>query len=231
MSKPLPVSPISRKQRFRQSLLARYFVRFHMSLILASTVGAGLLASRCLLRWGVDAPMLRYPLNVVISYAVFLILVRLWISYVNDEATHLDTALDVVDETGLPNMHFSGGGGRASSLPDVGLPDLDIGDGDGCAVLAVLAILVAVILGAGGYLIYTAPEILTEAAFDAMLASSLVKVTNRLERQGWVVSIVRGTALPFTIVLLVTIGLAYTMHRTCPMASTVREALACPESK
>lgn len=231
MSQASPAPAKSRKQRFKESLLARYFVRFHMSLILLATMGAGMLASRFLLGWGVQVPFVRYPLNVVLSYGVFLLLVRLWISYVNEEESHADTALDLLEETGLPDIPLSsvrGGGGGGINL---NLPDIDVGDGDGCAVLAVLALLIAVILGAGGYLLYTAPEILSEVAFDAMLASSLVKVTRRMERQGWIVSAVRGTIIPFSIVLATTLALAYTMHRTCPSASTVREALSCPASQ
>lgn len=215
---------ISRRQRFKESLLARYFVRFHMSLILLATIGSGLLSSRLLLRWGVEAPLARYPLNVAISYAVFLVFVRLWISYVNDESSHMETTMDVLEETGMPELPVP----RLRGAFDPSLPDVDLGDGDGCAVLAVLALLIAAILGAGGYLIYTAPEILSEVAFDAMLASSLVRVTRRMERQGWVVSAVRGTIVPFSIVLAMTLALAYTMHRTCPAASTIRQALACP---
>ena len=77
-------------------------------------------------------------------------------------------------------------------------------------------------------LIWAAPEILTEAAFEAVLASSLVRIANRLEREGWVVSVVKGTAVPFFVVFTVSLALAYGVHRTCPSARTLREALVCP---
>lgn len=210
-----------------------------MSLILMATMGSGMLASRYLLRWGVEVPFVRYPLNVAVGYGVFLILVRLWISYVNRMSSAAETALDLAEEVGMPDVDLSnlsssgGGGGGGGSSFGVSLPDIDVsgGDGEGCVVLAVLGVLVAVILGAGAYLIYIAPEMLSEIAFDAMLASSLVKVTKTMERQGWVVSAVRGTIIPFSIVMVMTIILAYTVHWACPSASTIGESLSCPASQ
>src|ERR1022692_5035253 len=59
-----------------------YFVRFHMTVILAAVISSGVLSSKCLLELGVSLRF-RYPLAVLASYAVFLLLVRIWIWYVS----------------------------------------------------------------------------------------------------------------------------------------------------
>ena len=50
-----------------------------MTLLVVLTGGAGLLASFVLLHLGVDSMAVRYPLAVTIAYAVFLLLLWLWL--------------------------------------------------------------------------------------------------------------------------------------------------------
>lgn len=78
-SEPLPeeVEP-----RLEQRIAHRFFVRFHMSLILTAVIASGVLTSKALLELGVHSLRLRYPLAVLGSYAVFVVLVRIWIWYV-----------------------------------------------------------------------------------------------------------------------------------------------------
>ena len=78
-----------------------YFCRFHMSVILAAVISSGVLASKCLLELGVPLGV-RYPLAVVASYSVFLLLIRVWIWYVT------------VRGRGLLAGSFDTGGGRGS---------------------------------------------------------------------------------------------------------------------
>jgi hypothetical protein len=53
--------------------------RMVMSLMLASTIGCGFLASVSLHRVGLAAPLIRYPLAVLAAWAVFLALVSVWV--------------------------------------------------------------------------------------------------------------------------------------------------------
>jgi hypothetical protein len=53
--------------------------RLMMSLMLASTVGCGFLASMTMHRLGVTAPLIRYPIVVLIAWAIFLFLVGVWV--------------------------------------------------------------------------------------------------------------------------------------------------------
>jgi len=115
----------------------------------------------------------------------------------------------------------AGGGSSFPSL-DLGI-DLD----DGVWILVALAVLVLVIFGAGGYLIWVAPEILPEIAFNALLAGCLTGAVKRAETKGWVRSVVWSTWIPLTLVLLVTVGLAVVVHRHCPGAVKMMEAVGC----
>src|ERR1039457_4240213 len=85
-----------------------YFVRFHMSVILAAVISSGVLTSKGLMILGVSLT-LRYPISVLASYCVFLLLVRVWIWYVS---------VRVAGGLQIANLHFSGGrgSGRSGSL-------------------------------------------------------------------------------------------------------------------
>lgn len=233
--------PETKLQRFRRRIKEQYWVRFHMMLILMATTVSGIVASRVLLWCGIGSVTVRYPLNVAIAYLVFLGLVRLWIVYVHSGSSGPDLDIDLdgadVGETdivgeftgSMPGTGGSspGGGGGGGGGSWFSFDGFDL-DGEGALILIVLGILVLVILSAGAYLIWVAPEILGEAAFNAVLAANLVKVSNRLEREGWVEGVVRATVVPFGIVMVMTCVLAYVVHHSCPVASTVREALSCP---
>ena len=68
-----------RVERVRRLLLSRGMPRVQMSLILAVTGLAGFLASFALLHAGLTRMWLRYPVSVLFAYAVFLLLLRLWL--------------------------------------------------------------------------------------------------------------------------------------------------------
>ncbi|MFN7937273.1 MAG: hypothetical protein U0R19_28365 [Bryobacteraceae bacterium] len=225
-----------RQGQYKQQLARKYFVRFHMSLIVAGTVGGGVLISRLLWKAGMGSVMLRYALDVAGAYLMFLLLVKLWLWYVHSsEETsipdlYIEDAIDAVDmvaDISPQSASSSGSGGSWFSLPDIGL---DV-DGEGCLLIVLFLALVFVVVLAGGYLVWMAPEILGEAAFDAVVAGSLAKVASRAEREGWIVGVVRATFIPFTIVFAMTMVLAYFIHDLCPTASTLREAIECPERK
>lgn len=60
-------------------LLRRGMPRVQMSLILAATGASGFVASFLMLRLGLSSMWLRYALAVLFAYAVFLLLLRLWL--------------------------------------------------------------------------------------------------------------------------------------------------------
>ncbi len=196
-----------------------------MGLLLSMTMAAGLVASKLLLMAGVTSIPVRYPLSVVIAYLIFLGLMRMWVGYVllnfpplRPSGSGWDLADDSLDVT---DIVASGG---VSNFPSL---DLDIDVGEGIWILVALAALVLVIFFAGGYLVYVAPDILPDIAFNALLAGCLSGAVKRAESRGWVRSVLCSTWIPLTIVLAMTIGLAVAIHRHCPGAVKLANALAC----
>jgi len=101
--------------------------------------------------------------------------------------------------------------------------DLDLGDE--AIVLIALALLLLVIFGAGAYLVYAAPEILSEAAFQALLAAGLIKASRKISRQGWMGSVLRATCVPFLVVLLMTGVFGWVAQKHYPHAARLADIL------
>lgn len=131
----------------------------------------------------------------------------------------------VADTTASP-VSSGGGGGHGFSFPSL---DLDIDLDDGIWILALLALLVLVLFGAGGYLIYAAPQILPDIALNALLASCLTGAAKKAEAKGWLRSVFGATWIPLLLILLTTAGLAVAVHKTCPSAPKLLDALSCPD--
>jgi len=89
---------------------------------------------------------------------------------------------------------------------------LDLDDPKGCLVALALLAIAALICGAGIYLVYQAPFILSEAAFQALLAGGLARRARRLEESNWMGSVFKATWIPFALTLLLSLlagGLIY----------------------
>ena len=98
----------------KERLLRHGLPRLQMSLILAVTGASGFLSSFALLQLGVGAMAVRYPIAVLVAYAVFLLLLRIWLNFQRDgwEGEGLDL-LDVPASSGSGGGEgFLGGGGR-----------------------------------------------------------------------------------------------------------------------
>jgi hypothetical protein len=92
-------------------------------------------------------------------------------------------------------------------------------------VLGLLAVLLFSVLGAGVFLIYQAPAILAEAAFDAVLAASLVRSSRKMNQPDWMGSIFKATWKPFAVVMLLAIVAGWAMHHYLPTASRVIDVI------
>ncbi len=68
-------------ERVRRELLRRGWPRVQMSLILLLTGVSGFLVSAALLGAGVALMWVRYPVAILLAYAVFLLLLRFWLFY------------------------------------------------------------------------------------------------------------------------------------------------------
>lgn len=104
-----------------------------------------------------------------------------------------------------------------------------LGDEGGVAavvVFALLAAIVAVVVGAGIYLVYEAPFILSEAAFEFVLAASLVRGTRRMDDSEWMGSVFKTTGIPFSVTLALALLAGFLMHRYFPGVTRISELVA-----
>jgi hypothetical protein len=257
------------EEGFKRRVAHDCFVRFHMSLILAAVVASGVLGSKLLLLLGIHSMRLRYPLAILGSYAVFFLLVRVWIWYVSRVHTR-SFGFGSSKSSGGGSIDFgsggggsgggsgsfrgfgggtSGGGGASDSWDDPAIEsnvsgsaqvssgggshwfsgsgggDLDLGDD--WAILLLLAALVLAIVFAGGYLIYVAPSILPEAAWQAALATTLVRSTKKADHQNWMKCILRSSAIPFAVILILGSAIGWEARKHCPKAVKLSQVWYC----
>jgi hypothetical protein len=114
-------------------------------------------------------------------------------------------------------------GGGSSSGSGFGL-DLD---GDEIVLVLIVIAVAAAVVGASAYLIYAAPTILGDTAFNAVLATALVHKTKKMSHPDWVGSVVHATAIPFGLVFALTILMGWYAQHICPSAMRVRDAIHC----
>ena len=101
-----------------------------------------------------------------------------------------------------------------------------LGDEGGLAAIVVMTVIgsvVAIVLGAGIYMIYEAPFILSEAAFQVVLAASLVKSSRAMNEPDWIGSVFRTTCIPFGLSLLVACVGALVIHSAYPQVTKISE--------
>lgn len=108
-SKPGPAEEKWTREKVKRYLVQRFYTRFHMSLILASSGLAAMLTNWVLLHGGVHVMWMRYPIAVFMAYLTFLAGVWLWLRYVGmGQRSGVGEAL--VDNDDVPNVSLGGGG-------------------------------------------------------------------------------------------------------------------------
>ncbi len=136
-------------------------------------------------------------------------------------------AQSLVSNPGGGSVSPSSGGGFSFDFGDL--------DGDGLVVLVLALMLVAAVVLVSGYIVWFAPDILTEALFGAVLAGGVAKAAKREDAEGWVMGVVKKTWWPFAIVLAVALAFAIFAQTHYPQARTMGEtfvaALAEPAKK
>lgn len=196
-------------QRLQQHLERDGWPRVQMTLLVAVTGGAGLLASFVLLQTGLHTMWLRYPLALGVAYLVFLGLLWLWLrtsalDYVDAAPGDLDFAPDSVS---TPDLVSGGGGdfaggGASASFDAPGSNTLgdslgSVADADEFAVPLVVLLLAAGLALSSLYVVYTAPVLFAELLLDGALAATLFRRLRGLATQHWIETAVNRTALPF----------------------------------
>jgi hypothetical protein len=232
---------VNHKTHFFRTFKKHFFLRFHMTLILLATGLSGLAGTKILLWSGVENVLLRYPLNVLFAYLCFLLYIKTWLWYISPSRVSLDPtgALDLVDPwsnstASLPARSFVGGGGNfggggasgdfsdggaGGGLLDKVSGDLDVDlDGEGFVPLLILGVILLAVFGAGAYLLYEGPAILSEAAFEFLLASGMIRRFRRMDDPDWLGSVFRMTWFPFAVVLVIAILCAWQLQVHFPEA-------------
>jgi hypothetical protein len=102
------------------------------------------------------------------------------------------------------------------------VPDLD--ERLGLALLA-LGVLLTVVFGAGLYLIYSAPAILSEAAFEFLLAGSLIKRSKKMDDPDWMGSVLRATWGPCAVALAISVAAGWVLHAYFPEMERIADLL------
>jgi len=95
----------------------------------------------------------------------------------------------------------------------------------GIVVLAALAAVVATVLGSAIYMIAEAPIILSEAAFEGVLAATLVSKVRIIDDEDWIGSIFKTTWKPFMATFAVALIAAFILHVYFPEATKLSEVL------
>ena len=260
-------------------LLARFYLRFHIALILLWSFSAGLLLSKMLLWAGVHSMLLRYPAALLVSYGAFFLGIRIWLAYVGAAPLAFGgrntSRVDGVGNGGsfdLPSWRgsgsgsalrggggdFGGGGASASFASESGSLAsassnanivqartagwfsggggggtggglaLDLGDGDSWWVILLLILVAALlssVFGAVIYLVYSAPVVLADVAFQAMLAGGLVKSARRWRDACWEKSLLKRTWIPFAIVFVLAMVTAALASKLFPSAHTLPDVI------
>lgn len=238
---------MNKKRKFKRYIARRFFIRFHMSLILIGTVLSGLFFSKILLWANLDKMSFRYPAVVLASYLCFFVFIRLWLFYIKSSEQVAESAADVtagtVSNIDFPDINHSGiefgggnfgGGGASSSFNEIGsssiLESSSSGVGEiagetggslleeGGIVLIPLMLILATIFGVGILLIYEAPVILSEAAFEFILAGILVKKAKEIDSPNWIGSVFKNTWKPFICTLFLAVISSSTLNYFFPEA-------------
>ena len=244
-----------KKRKFKSYIARRFFIRFHMSLILIGTILAGLLFSKLLLLAALEKMSIRYPVVVLISYLCFFGFIRLWLLYIRNREKVAESVLDItgdalsakdIPSSGMPNVGFGGGefggGGASGSFGDIGasavLKSSSSGVGEvageaggslldeGGIVIVPLMLILAALLGAGIFLIYQAPFILSEAAFEFILAGALVKKAKEIDNPDWIGSVFKNTWKPFLFTFVLTLIAALVLMHYFPETSKLSQILS-----
>lgn len=114
-----------------------------------------------------------------------------------------------------------GSGGTSLSGTGVDIPLDEVGIG--LVFLILFAVVATGLACVGGYLVYEAPAILGDAAFDAALASGLARAVRRMDCADWKGSVFKATWAPFLVAFLIAVVSGKVVASFCPGAHSIRD--------
>jgi hypothetical protein len=190
------------RDRLKRSLAARFFLRFHIALILGATLVAGSVVDVLLLHAGLRSMLIRYPVAILAAYGTFICGIKLWLDY-SGIAEYLDrNAAEKLVGNGVPAEPLQMR--RPLDWAD-GVQFFSGADGEGC--LIVIAVVV-VVFALGGYAFIAAETIFANVVLEIFLAAGLLRGVRRLQGSGWLLGLwsVTWPSLAFTLFLALMAG-------------------------
>lgn len=115
-------------------------------------------------------------------------------------------------------------GSSSSSDAGFSLGDLDI-DSAGALLIFLIFIVIAAMLGGAIYIIYQAPVIMSEAAFNALLSGGMIRAAKKMRGEEWTGSVFKATWIPFTIIAGITIAAAVTLINVFPGETSIGDII------
>jgi hypothetical protein len=222
-----------RIESLKRRLMRKSYPRLHASLILLLTGLAGFLVSFVLLRIGLSAMWLRYPIAILFAYGVFLILLRIWLALsrtsdwdvdVEDivdttvEVESYDSSTDVSTFTSTQSVSTSTTTSNSSSTGFSFNLDLD----DAWWILLVIVVLLGAAIAAL-YVVYIAPALLAEILLDGVLMAGLYKRVKNIDHQHWLRGALSRTAVPAILIVVFFTIAGFAMQKAVPGAHSIGE--------
>ena len=218
------------RHRAGKALRAYFDKRSAPRLILTAILGitgvTGFLASAGLLHLGLTHMWVRYPVAVVVGYAVFLSLIRAWVEFEKSrftpEADEIQSVLRDPVKKYTPSWR-SDHRAKSSWLDWLDVPDLS-GLDDGClpvlvvtAVIAVIALLVVTTA--------TAPALAAEVFIDAFVVSVLYRHLRKAVQGNWLGTAVRKTWFRALAAALLLSLIGWCLEMMAPESHSIGPAL------
>jgi len=126
--------------------------------------------------------------------------------------------------TAVPKSSSSSHSSSSSSKGGGGGGSDDFGE----LILIVLIIaLVVAVIASFLWLVWAAPGILAETAFNAALAGALTGHAHKATHGNWIGSVMKKTMLPFSLILVLSIAMGAWAQHICPTAIRLHDAFAC----
>ena len=229
--------------QMQERLQAQSWPRLQMSLIVAFTGLAGLLASAVLLKLGVHGMAVRYPVATLLAYGAFLGLLWVWMRTRPEDWGDVGDGVDVTMDLASSALRSRGGGIHSVHAPRMDAAESplagntsgpvslgDVGDADELAVVVLVIVAVVAMASAGAYVIVQAPSLLAEVALDGAVMGSLYHRLHQAERQHWTLSAWSYTRWPLLGLLCVMALVGWGLQHAAPGALTLGQALAMLQS-
>lgn len=249
-----PTSRGAAVARLTVQIERHYWPRVNALFIGLLTAAFGVIFSAGLWHVGMEEMSWRYPVSVLLSYVVMLVMLWLWSRRESWDGNFDGGGGSLGNSGGGSNggaHDYAGGGGEfggagASGSFDGGASDIGslAGDAAGGAiemvagadeaaiVLIPIALIIALVMLCGGFaygavsLVWQAPALLAELMIDAGTGTVLWVYVRPVDRRNWLATALRKTAPTFIAFTVVFAGAGHLLEWIDPTAITLFDVLA-----